>query len=218
MKNLLMILLTIAISKKTLAIPVVNENVANSGVMTIYPDHADPHRFYIAPNVVTIAKNQEGVPFFAYNEFIRGVNTTVGIMQMTLVPAYTRDELEIAKAEIIKRDPTAEFSGVPFMQSTLELSGDLPEIMESNQCNHPGGLIGQEQACSMMLTKKGRQLFYMALKHKTIFTTLQFQYSIQAVIRHADGTFTDQIINHGIAVRIDGDQLSAYRNLIQIIK
>lgn len=215
MKNAILILISILTVKTIYAIPVVNENVANSGVMTIYPDHADPHRFYIAPNVVTIAKNSKNTPLFAYYEYKTGLFDTRGVMQMTLVAAYTRDELETAKSEILKKDPAAQFSGVPFIESSLELTGNLPAIIVSNQCNHAGGLIGQEESCSMVLTSKGREIFYRALATKNIFTTLQFEYSVQAVIRKADGTFADQLIKHGIAVRIDGDQLAKYPNLIQ---
>lgn len=209
------ILLFFAITQTTWALPVVNENVANCGVMTIYPDHKDPHRFYIAPNIVMIARNNADVPYFSYVEYRSGLIDRTGIMQMTLVPSYTRNELETAKAEILKKDSSAKFSGVPFLQSNLELTGSLPEMISGNQCDHIGGLIGQEQACSLVLTSKGRKLFYHALTNKTIFTTLQFSYTIQAVILTADGHYLDQTINHGIAVRIDGEQLSMYPELIQ---
>ncbi|MBC7741840.1 MAG: hypothetical protein H7061_06570 [Bdellovibrionaceae bacterium] len=214
MKKSFLILGLLFICEMSLAIPVVNENVANSGVMTIYPDHADANRYYVAPNVVTIAKNTAGVPFFAYDEYRSGTFSTAAIVQMTLVPAYTRTELDAAKNEILAKNPAAQFSGVPFMASSLELAGELPQIIESHQCNHVGGLIGQEQSCAMTLTKKGRLLFYKALNNKTIFTTLQFYYTIQAVARKADGTFADQTLKYGIAVRIDGDQLSNYPQLI----
>lgn len=198
-----------------LAIPVVNENVANSGVMTIYPDHADIHRFYIAPNVVMIAKNADGIPYFSYSEYRKNLFQNIGVLNMTLTPAYTREELEEAKAIILKKDPTAQFSGVPFIASSLKLTGELPALIADNQCNHEAGLIDQEQACSLLLTSKGRAVFLGALARKTIFTTLQFEYEIQAVVRLADGTFKDQSIQHGMAVRIDGDQLSHYPQLIQ---
>jgi hypothetical protein len=209
--------LSILITNVALALPVVNENVANSGVMTIYPDHQDPHRFYIAPNIVTIAKDSKGRPWFSYNEYRRTLFSIAGVMQMTLVPAYTREELEAAKTELLKKDPSAQFSGVPFIDSSLALTGNLPELISDNQCNHVGGLIGQEQSCTMVLTPKGRQLLYRVLERKTIFTTLQFEYSVQAVVRRADGSFGDQLIRHGIAVRIDGDQLSKYPGLISKI-
>jgi hypothetical protein len=197
-----------------LAIPVVNENVANSGVMTIYPDHADIHRYYIAPNVVMIAQNSAGVPYFSYSEYRKNLFQNMGVLNMTLTPAYTREELEGANADILKKDPAAQFSGVPFVASSLQLTGELPALIADNQCNHEAGLIGQEQACSLILTPKGRSVFLGALARKTIFTTLQFEYEIQAVIKLADGSFKDQSVQHGMAVRIDGDQLSNYPQLI----
>jgi hypothetical protein len=208
------LIISLLICRMSLAIPVVNENAANSGVITIYPDNISSHRFYIAPNVVMITKGEDGVPIFSYVEYRHDFFSVAGIVQMTLVPAYTREELEAAEAQILKKDPLAEFSGVPFIESKLELTGELQDLIEENQCNHQGGLIGQEEACSLLLTSKGRALFYKALKSKTIFTTLQFQYSIQAVVRKADGSFADQLLIHGIAVRIDGDQLANYPQLI----
>ena len=215
MKNILCALIFLFAGSTVVAVPIVNENVANSDVMTIYPDHADAHRFYVAPNVVMIAKNEKQVPLFAYAEYNRGFFERVGVITMTLVPAYTRDELEKAKTEILAKDTTAVFSGVPFIESKLELTGILPDLIEKNDCNHVAGLVGQEQSCSFVLTGRGRQLFLRALERRALFITLQFQYSVQAVIRKADGTFGDQVISHGIAVRIDGDQLSKFPQLLR---
>ena len=134
---------------------------------------------------------------------------------MTLVPAYTREELESAKQLIVDKDSSAQFSGLPFIESELAFTGYLPEIIASNRCNHKGGLIGQEQACTMVLTAKGRKLFKKAMKAKSLFTTLQFDYKVQAVVRKADGSFADQIIHHGVAVRIDVEQLGKYPELIE---
>jgi hypothetical protein len=213
--KIILLLLVLSLSKFAHAIPVVNENVANSGMITIYPDHRDVHRYYIAPNVVMIARNPKGVPYFVYDEYRQHVFTLVGVMQMTLVPAYTRADLEVAKAEILKKDSLAQFSGLPFIESSLSLTGSLPELIADNQCNHMAGLIGQEQSCTMVLTSKGRSLFINSIQRKTLFTTLQFAYSVQAVVRIADGTFKDQLIEHGIAVRIDGELLSQYPNIIR---
>lgn len=216
MKHTFLALLMLPIlNSEAQAVPIVNENVANSGVMTIYPDNLDPNRYYIAPNVVMIAKDPQGRPYFSYSEFTRSSGVKAGLMQMGLVPAYTREELDLAKSEILKRNPHAQFSGLPFIQSSLELTGELPELISNNKCNHAGGLIGQEQSCTLVLTRRGRYVFYDAIQRKTIFTTLQFNYEVFAVIRTADGTFKDQVIKHGIAVRLDGDQLSQFPELIK---
>ncbi|WP_374075491.1 hypothetical protein [Bdellovibrio bacteriovorus] len=214
MKNIIAMAFVMMATSSALAIPVVNENVANSGVMTIYPDHQDPHRYYVAPNVVMIATNQNGVPFFSYGEFRKNLIHKIGVISMTLVPAYTREELELAKAEILKKDPQAEFSGVPFVASSLSLTGVLAELIGENECNHAAGLIGQEQSCAIVLTSKGRTFFLKSIQRRTLFTTLQFEYALQAVVRRADGGFVDQAVTHGVAVRIDGEQLAQFPQLI----
>lgn len=214
MKNIIVSIFVMMTTSGAFAIPVVNENVANSGMMTIYPDHHDSHRYYVAPNVVKIATNKNGVPFFSYGEFRKNLINKVGVISMTLVPAYTREELELAKTEILKKDPQAEFSGVPFVASSLSLTGVLAELIGENECNHPAGLIGQEQSCAIVLTSKGRTFFLKAIQRRTLFTALQFEYTLHAVVRRADGSFGDQQVNHGVAVRIDGEQLSKFPQLI----
>ncbi len=198
-----------------LALPVVNENVANSGVLTIYPDHKDPNRFYIAPNVAMIAKNSRGIPVFSYYDTRKSLFQPIGIMQMTLVPSYTLESLEVAKLSILAKNPKAVFSGVPFIRSELALTGSLKSLFSDSRCNHIAGLIGQEQSCVIELTNNGRYLFAKAIRHKLLFATLQFSYSIHAVRLRANNTYEDIEISHGIAVRIDGEQLSQYPHLIQ---
>jgi hypothetical protein len=219
MKTLLLsfLFLQIATPLKSFALPVLNENVANSGVLTIYPDHKNPNQFYIAPNVAMIAKNSNGVPIFSYYDTRKSLFKPIGIMQMTLVPAYTLDDLNQAKAAILAKNPNAIFSGVPFIKSELALTGELKSIISDNQCQHLAGLIGQEQACVLELNNNGRYVFAKSIQNKLLFTTLQFNYSIQAVTSKADGSYADMDAVFGIAVRIDGDQLSQYPQLMQFL-
>lgn len=44
--------------------------------------------------------------------------------------------------------------------------------------------------------------------------TLQYDYTVGGVVRKADGSFADILINHGVAARIDGEQLAKYPELI----
>lgn len=196
------------------AIPVVNGNVSNSGIITIYKDHKDPHRYYVAPNIVMLSRNNEGIPLFSYGEYRKNIFDKVGVMNMILAPAYTRQELEEAKAQKLKEDPEAQFSGLPFIESSLVLTGTLPELIQVNRCNHKAGLVGQEQGCNLVLSSKGRSMFFKALKNKTLFMTMQFEYKVMGVVELADGSYKDQEINHGVGVRIDGEQLAKYPQLI----
>jgi hypothetical protein len=214
MKKALFILMSL-ISFSAVAVPVMNENVANNGTITIYPDHVDKNRFYVAPNIMMIAKNDKGVPYFSYSEFSTGVFSKAGLIQMTLIPQYTREELEVAKSAILASNKNAEFSGVPFVASQLIFSTSIKSLISDSDCSHVAGLIGQEQACQLILTKKGIKLFYKALKSKNLFTVLQFQYDVDGVINDGNGHFQPQKVTHGVAARIDGSQIADFPNLIK---
>lgn len=200
------------------AVPVVNENRADSGVITIYPDHADPNRFYIAPNIVLIAREND-VPMFSYHEVRADVpifwpfSKPVAVLQMLLVPTYTRPELEAAKAKILAANPNAQFSGLPFVSSDLAMSGETPLLIKENQCSHGAGLVEQQQSCSMILTERGRSVFRRAMNNRSLFTTFQFTYQFSGFARLPDNTFREQLITHGLAARIDGDQLAKFPQL-----
>ncbi|QDK39276.1 hypothetical protein [Bdellovibrio sp. NC01] len=206
MKTILALFLMIY-SASAKALPVVNENVANGGIVTIYPDHKDPHRFYVAPNVVTVAKMNDGKAIFMYTENRKNLFQKIAHIQMVLGAAYTTEDLKTAEAEILKRDPQAQFSGLPFIESSLEMSGELPDLIADNECVHDAGLIGQEQSCGLTLTPRGRSLFLKSIDRKALFLTLNFKYSILGVAKRADNSFADQTITHAVAVRIDGGEL-----------
>lgn len=204
--------------KPAWAVPVVNENRADSGIVTIYPDHADPNRFYVAPNIVLIAREGE-VPMFSYHEVRADVPVfwpfakPVAVLQMLLVPTYTREELEVAKAKILAANPAAQFSGLPFVSSDLMMSGEAPLLIKEHKCSHGAGLVEQQQACSMVLTERGRSVFKRAMNNRSLFTTFQFTYQFSGFARLPDNTFREQMITHGIAARIDGDQLAKFPQL-----
>jgi hypothetical protein len=192
------------------ALPVADENAATSGVITIYPDHLDAHHYYLLPSVVVIARDPEGIPFFSYAEYRKNIFQSVGVMTMTLLPLFPEPETSLAEAAILKKDPAAQFSTTPFIASMLQLTGELPELIADNQCDHAAGLVDQEQAWSLILTSKGRALFLKALRGKTLFLTLNFAYEIQAVVRMADGTYDNQVLHFSMAARIDGGQLAPF--------
>jgi hypothetical protein len=214
--NSLALLAVGVLSTSARAIPIMNENVASSGVIVIYPDSEDPHRFYIAPNVVEITRDKSDYPQFSYVEVSTGLFGKTGIMQMTLSPSYTRKDLDEAERKILVKDSKAEFSALPFIESKLVMSGDLPLLFKESQCDHQAGLVGQMQSCNLVLTKRGQRVWRLALLKARIFTTLQFEYSVKGVIRNAQGGFTDQVVQQGVAAVIDGSQLADYPSLISI--
>lgn len=212
--KILFLIFGLLLTQAARALPVVDENAAAYGMITIYPDNENQHHYYVAPNVVMITQGADGIPEFSYSEYRKNIFRTVGVITMTLTPVFSQQDLEAAKANILKKDPTAEFSSVPFISSSLQLTGELEELIEDNQCNHQAGLIGQEQSCSMVLTSKGRDIFLNSLERKNLFVTLDFTYQIQVVAKKADGTYVDQVISHSMAARIDGSQLAQFPQLI----
>jgi hypothetical protein len=218
MKNLIHVsgLLVLLLFTQTVsAIPVVNENVANSGIITIYPDHVDANRFYIAPNVVTLAQDAAGLPVIAYNEFTSSSGTKKALLQMNLTAAYTRVELEAAKTGILAKNPAAQFSGLPFISSELKFDIPIEELISKHSCNHPAGLVGQEQSCTILLTRRGREFFRKAVATKSVFVTLSFEYIVKAVVKNAANQFENIDMKHGIAARLGGDQLAAVPGLLK---
>lgn len=214
MKSLLLIGLLL-IGGPAFAVPIVNENVANFGVITIYPDHADPNRFYVAPNVVTLSVDNQGIPVAGYYEFTSVEGYSRALLQMTMTAAYTREEFEAAKNAILARNPAAQFSGLPFVGSKLVLNGQIKDLIRQNECNHIAGLIGQEQSCSLLLNLRGRNAFRDAVKQKKVFLHLQFEYTVKAFVKNAAGGLADYDLTHGIAARISGEQLSKVPNLLK---
>ena len=200
--KIILLSLCLTLTDIALAIPVLNENRASSGNIVIYPDHSDPTHFYIAPSVVTIAKDENGRPNFTYTEVRKNLFQKSGILQMTLTAAYTQKDLDLAKSKILEKIPAAYFSGLPFIQSSLQLTGELKALIEDNQCDHPAGVVGQEESCTLVLTPKGRNVYLDSVQNQTMFTTLQFEYSVQGVILEADGKYQDEVIKHSIAARI----------------
>lgn len=205
--KLILLFLTLVYSVGSFALPVMNENVASSGIVTIYPDHADPNRFYIAPNIVTVAKRENNKAAFTYSESRLNLFQKIAYIQMLLTAAYTTEDLKVAQEIILKNNPNAQFSGLPFIVSSLEMNGELPDLISQNECCHEAGLIGQQQACSLTLTPRGRTLFLKALSRNALFLTLSFKYSVWGAARRADGGFADQMITHAVAVKIDAGEL-----------
>lgn len=230
MKFLIVFLLVILTQIDAFAIPVVNENVANSGIVTVYPDSHDPNRFYIAPNMVVIGSNEENIPLFNYQEIATGYYEVIfggkkvvgytgisAFASFSLVAAYTNKDLELVKASLIAKFPNAEFSGLPFLKSELSVDPNIKILFSDTSCTHLAGLVGQEQSCTLVFTKIGRKTFLRSLEKKMLFTNLNFEYEFEAVVRRADGSFEDRFVKHGVAARIDGNQIAKFPNNLILI-
>lgn len=200
------------------SVPVINENVAQFELVTVYPDHQDKHRYYVAPNVVNIAKNDKGIPIFSYNDYRKKLFNIVGSLKMTLKPQFKSDEMRAIEQQILKKDPLAIIVSIPIKASELEMSGQLSEIIDSHSCSHISGNMSQEQSCSIILTSVGRNLFLTSIDRKALFLTLNWIYRFQGFVKLPDGQFALTEIEHGVAAKISGDELSEFPQLLDIME
>lgn len=193
------------------AVPIMNENAAYSDRVTFYPDHKDPQLFYIAPNVLSVCLDGEGVPRFAYNDLSRGGGYH-GIVQMTLCARYDQANLEAAKANLVTRVPGAHFTVLPFSKSKIVFNKVLQPYIVKEFCGHIAGSVNDEQTCSFRLNSLGRRVFLRQVRQR-VALTMQYEYTVDAFIRKADGSLASEAIHLGIAVRIGGEELKAHPEL-----
>jgi hypothetical protein len=73
-------------------------------------------------------------------------------------------------------------------------------MIEANSCNNVSGVMGQEESCSVMFNPKGKNIFLQTLR-SGLAIVLQFQYSVQGVIRLPAGLQAYES-HTGVAARI----------------
>ena len=208
-------ILTISISSMATAVPIMNRNEAGSSTyITIYPDSHNKDLFYVAPNSFVISKNEAGRPNFNYIELSQNWFQKKAIIQMTLTAAYNQDDIENTFNGIKEKNPNAVFTSLPFSKSNLSTTGPLKGLVEENHCDHIAGVVGQEQACSFVLTPKGRSAFLKAIQKKALFTTLQFDYTVDAFVQLPDGGYEIRQFTHGVGALVDGAMLAEFPHLI----
>lgn len=183
------------------AAPILNENLAASGLITVYGDSQDPKLFYYAPNYMGVCRDETGGPVFTYKGYVNASGYRRGLVMTTMCLKYGRD-IEGVIAEIKSRVPEARFAGVAFTSSRMVLKDEvLAGFLASNSCDHPGGVIGQEQACSFIFNSNGRKMFTELMK-TGLGLVLNFEYTIHGVRRNAAGGFDDATSTFYVAARI----------------
>ncbi|MBX3019459.1 MAG: hypothetical protein KF767_16350 [Bdellovibrionaceae bacterium] len=183
------------------AAPILNESMAASGVITVYGDSVDPKLFYYAPNHMGVCRDEAGQPIFAYKNYVNNSGYKRGLVMTTMCLKYGK-EIESVIAEIKSRVPDARFAGVAFTSSQMILKDEsIAGLLASNSCNHPGGVIGQEQACSFVFNSNGRKVFTELMK-VGLGLVLNFEYTIHGVRRNAAGGFDDASGTFYVAARI----------------
>lgn len=212
MKTLSLGILLGLISMSTaFALPVLNKNTPGAEDVTVFPDHADPNLYYLAPTVFVVSKTEQGVPNFSYMEF-RTNGTKHAIVQSTLKPSFSYASLEAAKVRIRGINPNAQFTALPFEKSEVNFVGSLKPLVWQSDCQHAAGTVGDEQTCAFELNRQGIRVMRPMLK-KGLTITTQFVYSVNGVQQDANGSYTNQENTYQVAGRIGDRELASFPEL-----
>lgn len=206
-------LMLICLIPQAFALPVMNLNSPGAESITVFPDHKDKDLYYLAPVVMTTAKDENGIPVFSYMEYVHWLSTRA-VVQTTMKPAFNQAEINRAKDQIRKVNPNAKFNALPFTRSLVIFGDILDPFIISSECDHAGGLIGDEQICSFNLNSKGRSVL-RSMFRRGVALTMHLEYSIEGVIQQAEGTYKDASNTYRMAGRIGGSELAQYPQLFQ---
>ncbi len=199
------------------ASPVLNENEANGSptAATIYPDSVNANLYYVTPQYLGVCKDEKGQLLFSYSEFRPSgwFKLKRGLMLATLCIKEHDVAMQAAIKGVLAKNPRAQFVGLPYTSSSLALNNEVfRSLIENSDCEHAAGVIGQEQACSIEYTPRGRKEFLSALRSGVAFV-IQFNYTVDGVVRLPTGVVA-KTANFGMAARISksdfGDDLEKY--------
>jgi hypothetical protein len=218
MKLYLFILL---FSTNVFALPILNESVGTNSIYTIYPDHVDANLYYLSPNFMSVALDEDETPLFNYTEYKVRYKTFANIQMILRVDNYEA-ELNKAKTEILRHNPKARFALIPFLKSQMEFDDNFKGMVFNHSCSHIAGEYSAEQSCMMNLTNFGMKVFKNTI-HKRLTLLFKFYYEVSGVNRTAENSFIDSTRKFQIAGRVGGDKLINYPELFtdwkgQIIK
>jgi len=207
--------MTAAVSSAN-AVPVMNENASVSRNTTIFPDHADPNVFYIAPNVISLCIDGDKVPRFSYQDLEVRFGTQ-GIVQMTLCAQYNELDLAAAETALIAKSaaaklPAPRFVALPFVSSAVVFDPVLKPFIVKEYCSHTAGMVGDEESCSFRLNSQGRRVFLRQV-HDRLSMTMQYEYQVAGFLRKPDGSYAPENTIYGIAVRFGGEDLKNHPEL-----
>ncbi len=188
------------------ALPVLNLNAAGAQAVTIYPDHQDKNLYYTAPQVMLVAKDDAGAPLFSFLEYKEGFfYKTRAIVQLTLRPQFSQKMMNEAMEGVLKHNPNAKFTGIPFVKSNLIFSTSLKPLIEEQECTHQAGILGDEQVCNFRLNPQGRAVL-LPMFLSPLGLTVQLGYEIMGAVQQADGSYKDQALTFQMGGRIGGTE------------
>lgn len=201
------------LSSQAWALPVMNLNAPGAELLTVFPDHQDKNLYYLAPAVMTVAQDDRGLPFFSYIEFLDGF-VTHAIVQATLRPAYRSDAVNATKESILKSNPNAKFTSIPYSNSKLVFSDALKPLVEQSYCTHIAASVGEEQSCSFEFNSRGRKVL-RSMFREGLTISMQLEYSIEGVVQKEDGSYSSKSNLYSIAARLGGGDLKKFPELFR---
>lgn len=136
------------------------------------------------------------------------------LLQATLKPYFDESDFSQAKAKILKSNPKAIFTGLPFIESRVLFGDLLGRLIESSECDHHAGVLGEEQVCSFILNSKGVKVFRAQLS-RGLALTLELEFTVNGVIQTPSGGFESKLNTYRMAGRIGSAELAKYPQLFQ---
>lgn len=217
MKNFVLLIATLTFlnGASAHAAPVLNRGTPAGDNIVMYQDHLNPNLYYINPTSMRMVIDDQGVPLFSYTEFYETsgwLKKRSAMIQVMLATDVDSNKIDEAKASILKSNPGATFTAMPFESSMLVGTNDIGLLVKNEACNHRGGLVGQLQDCTLVLTPKGRRAILPNLMSGRPLA-LHFDYSIRGVIQNADASYSDTAISLGIGGFIGGPELANHPEL-----
>lgn len=194
------------------ALPIVNESVGTNTVYTVYADHLDKNLYYLSPNYMGLAYDEDGMPLFNYTEYKVGFRSYRSTAMMILKVANYREELLNTKNEVLSINPNAKFAPIPFVSSKLEFDGQFKELILGHSCEHVAGEYNSEQSCIINFSEFGRKVFRNTIS-KRIALVFRFSYSVEGFARDADDSLIPTSRNFMIAGRVGGGELLSHPEL-----
>ncbi len=200
-------------SCSSMALPILNESAATNSYVTFYPDHEDPNLYYFAPNKLGIMLDDSGIPLFNY---IAGKSWGKHIASVTVILdiGQFRNEIEVAKANVLAGNSAAKFAPLPLKRSRVSI-GENRRFISWQQCEHTTGRFEDPVGCSFGLKSKGAQTVLKMLKNGQGTLNLSFEYRFSGLEVQADGSLEKARREFSVQGLLGGEVLSRYPQLFR---
>ena len=200
--------------------------------VVLYRDDEDPHRFYMAPERPTIARDDEGNPLFTFILFARDVErlapeerevqraylslstqVAVSAQEEQQIRAHLRRMLNgernqgyrFLRLPIVRIEPELSYPPV-FTQGSVEFKTFNEEFVPFSAGSRQPSLIGANLASfSQMLSQDGSELFRQSVEKGIVPSIIQYDLAFLARIP-------------AVSIRIHGDRRDFYEELKNLTK